>query len=480
MTLRTGDQYKQSIRDSREVWMSGQRVKDVTEHPGFVGAVDTVARMFDLQHQPEYQQIVTTTDASGNRFPVTYKIPKSREDLVERRLMVETYARQSGGTMGRLPEYGGAFAMGLLNVRHEFSEAAQENATNIERWFNACRDGDRCLATSFVDPQVDRTKPAEENGLLHVVEDRPDGIVIKGCKSVATFGPASNEFMIITTPRKFASDGEVIYLAVPTDSENLKFFCRQPFGAGRNQFDSPLGSRFDEPDAWALFDNVFIPKERVFLCRGANLAKVAGYFNTILAWPWYHNLIRVSVKAELLAGICLLMTEYLNTWQFPQVQDAISDVIEYAEAMRTFVIAAEADCTISQEGMAMPNPMVMSVGKLYAVKNYARILEVVRELSGQGIIMAPSLADVENSSIGPLLKPYYSAFGVDSEQRIKLFHIAWDMACDSFAGRQQLFELFNAGGISVSRLGVSNRANKSKYIELAKSLAGIKDSNPAT
>src|SRR5205823_14652105 len=131
---------------------------------------------------------------------LTYKPPMSREDLVERRTMIDAYSRQTGGTMGRLPEYGGAFAPGLYSLREELGP---ENQARVAAWYERCRETDTCLVTSFVDPQVDRSKPADETGLLHVVEERDDGIVISGCKSVATLGPAANEFMIITAPRRF-------------------------------------------------------------------------------------------------------------------------------------------------------------------------------------------------------------------------------------------------------------------------------------
>ena len=474
MGIRTGQDYRDSIRDGREVWIAGERVDDVTEHPAFARTVDSVAAIYDLQHREDRQDALTmVSPATGDRVSRAYKIPASTNDLIERRELVEQVARTTGGTMGRLPEYGAAFALGLLNLSKEFGRVQPGSESNIETWFERCQEGDVSLATSFVDPQVDRSKSAEEVGLLRIVEHRPDGIVITGCKSVATFGPLCNEFLIITAPRRFNSADEVLYLSVPASSEGLRFFCRSPLGINTSRFDGPLSSRFDEPDAWALFDNVFVPADRVFLAGGADFSKVAGYFGQILGWPWYHNLIRISVKADLLAGVCTLLTEYLNTWQYPQVQESVSETIEYAETIRAFLRAAEEDCVITAGGIAMPNPSTITVAKLFAVKGYPRLLEIVRELAGQGIIMAPAEANLDNPELGPLLRPYFTAYEVDAVDRIRLFRLAWDLACDSFAGRQTLFELFNAGGLTVSRLGVANGVDKTRYVELAKQLAGI-------
>jgi aromatic ring hydroxylase len=469
--IRTGRDYIESIRDGREVWISGERVEDVPSHPAFAGAVQSVAAAYDLQHDPEYQSILTwPSPASGELVPLTFKPPTSREDLVARRAMVDLYARQTGGTMGRLPEYGGAFAVGLYSLA---AELGPENEARVKNWFDQCRERDVCLVTSFVDPQVDRSRPAEETGLLHLVEERKDGIVISGCKSVATLGPAANEFMIITAPRRFSSADEIVYVAVPADSPGLKFFCREPFAPGRKQQDAPLSSRFDELDAWALFDKVFVPYERVFVSKDIDMSKVPGLFARILAWPWYHNLVRVSVKAELIAGVATLLAEYLNTWQFPQVQEEIAEIYEYAHAVGAFLRAGEAECITTAGGFVAPNPSYMSVGKVFSVQGYPRMLEIVRELAGQGIIMAPRSIDLDQPEIGPIVRSYYEAHGVAADDRIKLFRLAWDLACDSFAGRQALFELFNAGGLAVSKLGIATGVDKTRYLELAKRLAGI-------
>jgi 4-hydroxyphenylacetate 3-monooxygenase len=470
--LRTGEQYIESIRDAREVWVSGERVEDVPAHPAFSGAVNSVAAAFDLQHDPAARDIVTTeSPSSGQPVPLTYKLPRSRDDLVERRRMIELFSRQTGGTMGRLPEYGGAFAVGLASLA---AELGGDNEARIDSWFEHCRERDTCVVTSFVDPQVDRAKPAEETGLLHLVEERSDGIVISGCKSVATLAPAANEFLIITAPRRFANTGEVIYVSVPVESEGLRFFCRQPFAPGRLPADAPLSSRFDELDAWALFDKVFVPSERVFVSADVDLSQIPGYFAKILAWPWYHNLVRVSVKAELLAGIATLLAQYLNTWQFPQVQELVSEVIEYQHGIDAFIRGGEAEAVMTESGIIAPNPAFMSAGKVFAVQRYPRMLEIIRELAGQGIIMAPHSADLEQEEIGPIVKSYYDAHGIDADDRIKLFRLAWEIACDSFSGRQTLFELFNAGGLAMSRLGIANNTDKTRYVELAKQLAGIK------
>jgi aromatic ring hydroxylase len=101
------------------------------------------------------------------------------------------------------------------------------------------------------------------------------------------------------------------------------------------------------------------------------------------------------------------------------------------------------------------------------------MLEIVRELAGQGIIMAPRSVDLEQEEIGPAVRSYYDSHGFDPDDRIRLFRLAWDLACDSFAGRQALFELFNAGGLSMSKLGIATRTDKSVYVEVAKRLAGL-------
>jgi aromatic ring hydroxylase len=465
--IRSGREYLASLLDDRRVWISGEIVENVVEHPVFAGAARSVADLYDLQHIEGNGLAVP--GPNGGLVSFGYEVPWSADDLRRRRRAVEHLARRTGGTMGRLPEYGTAFAIGLLSIADEFGP---DHAERIESWFGRCRDTDVCLVTSFVDPQVDKSKPAIDSGLLRVVSEAPDGVVLSGCKSVATLGPLSNEFLIITAPRQFAADGEVVYVSVPADSPGLRFYCRRPFQTGRSSADHPLAARFDEPDAWALFDEVFVPRERIFLAGSADITKVAGFFREILSWPWYHNLARISVKAKLLAGVCSLVTDYLNTWRFPQVQEAVGEVVEYAVTIEAYLRAAEEDCAFSDRDFAVPNATVMSVAKLFAVKNYPRMLEILRELSGQGIIMAPTEADLA-SEIGSDIERYFGTEDVSARNRARLFNLAWDLACDSFGGRQLLFELFNAGGLTVSKLGVANSVDRSEYVALAKELARI-------
>jgi 4-hydroxyphenylacetate 3-monooxygenase len=471
VAIRDGQQYIDSLRDGREVWVGADRAEDVPEHPAFQSVVKTVAGIFDAQQSEENASLLTrTSPSSGEPIGAAFVAPTTPDELAERRRMVEYYARMTGGMLGRLPEYGAAFSLGLLELASDFGET--DSSGGIAQWFEQVREGDLAVATSFVDPQVDRSKPARENGLLHVVSSNDDGVVIRGCKSVATGGPLNNEILILTAPRQFDSSDEVLYLSIPANSEGLRFFCREPIGEGRSLFDRPLSSRFDEPDAWMLFDDVFVPSQRFFQTGGSDFAKVAGIFKQVLNWPWYHNLIRIAVKAELLAGVATLLTEHLQTWKHVQVQEAVSETIEFAATVRSFLLAAEQEYIESPFGIR-PNPATLSVAKLYAVRRYPRMLEIIRELAGQGILMAPSEAVLQDSTLGPTLERYFGAYDVPVDERVRVFHLAWDLACDAYSGRQTLFELFNAGGVTPSRLGVANGIDKAPYVELAKRVAGI-------
>ncbi len=474
--IRSGQDYVEGLRDGREVWISGARVDAVPEHPGFAGVVRSVAAAYDLQHEPELQAQLTAPSPGGGLMPLSYKPPESQADLVERRQMIESYSRRTGGMMGRLPEYGGAFAVGMLNVSADFNSESQEH---VRAWFEACRDADALIVSAFVDPQVDRSRSAEETGLLRIVESRDDGIVISGCKSVATMGPTTDEFLILTLPRPSMQPDGMMYVSVKPGTPGVRFFCREPLDRGLGERDAPLSARFDEPDAWALFDEAFIPRERVFLTGETDPARLGALFGKTLNWAWYHNLIRVAVKAELLAGVCTLLAEHNDAWKFPQVQEHVAEVIEYAQVLKAFVFASEARCVRAESGLVAPNPEVLNVAKVYGVKNYPRALEIIRELAGQGIIMAPLSADLEHEEIGPTIAPYYEARDVGAEERVRLFRLAWELTSDSFGGRQTLFELFNAGGLAQGKVRVATGTDKTDYVELAKSLAGIARFGPA-
>ena len=172
MGIRTGAQYLESLRDGREVWLEGERIADVTLDPRLAGCARAVADVYDLQHDTALGDVLTMPlDSTGERVGIAHLIPRSTDDLLRHRQMIEYVMRRCGGTMGRLPEYSATMLQGLIGARDILSQGDMVYAERAERYVEYSRNNDLCLATGFTDPPRDRTRPAEEWERLWPIND---------------------------------------------------------------------------------------------------------------------------------------------------------------------------------------------------------------------------------------------------------------------------------------------------------------------
>src|SRR5215212_8003742 len=182
MAIRSGAEYIASLRDGREVWLGGQRVEDVPTHPAFRGCVDTVAQLYDLQHDPAYADTLTYEEG-GERYALSYHEPRQAADLERLRRMIELVARYSGATLARAPEYVPLILLGLCSIQDDLAHDHPEYGANLARYFAWCKATNVALSHSFTDPVVDRNRPESADAILRVVERRPDGVVVRGVRA---------------------------------------------------------------------------------------------------------------------------------------------------------------------------------------------------------------------------------------------------------------------------------------------------------
>ncbi len=467
---RRGDEYLESLKDGRQVWLAGELV-DVTTHPALAGCAQTVASIYDLQHDPAWRDVLTMeSPESGDRVSLGYLLPRSTDDLGRRRRMIELLMRRGGAVMGRLPEYMALIMVGLYDTRQLLGEEDQAFCANVEAYFSYCRENDLALTHGFGDPPRARGLPLDAFERLKVVDQGADGITIRGVKSVATLAPYANEFLGLTAPAPELKPEEIVYFGVPINASGVHLVCREPLASQAPQ-DHPLSARYDEMDAWVVFDDVFVPRERVFYLRRADMNNQV--FARVLAWASYHVLTRVAVKAEVLLGICAAVTDYLGTSKTEHSQIVLSKLIAHVEALRALLDKAEAQAVPSPSGLLLPNPALIQAGRVIAMEQHPKLLQLVREACGSGLLMAPRQADLDNPRIGAFVARYVAGQDERALERYRLLRLAWDYLADGFGSRQLLFEMYNANTLPVSRQRLLNNYDTSPYIQLAKELAGI-------
>ncbi|HLQ32655.1 MAG TPA: 4-hydroxyphenylacetate 3-hydroxylase N-terminal domain-containing protein [Chloroflexota bacterium] len=472
MALRSGEAYLASLKDDRSVWLAGERV-DATSHPALAPCARAVAELYDLQCDPAHGDLLTIeSPSSGQRVSLAYLMPQSVEDLARHRGMIEFIMRRTGAALGRPPDYMAIMLIGFYDVRDILRQEDPAFADNIERYFEYCRENDICITHGFGDTPRDRNLPMDYYERLKVVEERPDGIVIRGARNVATLAPYADEYLGLTAPRPDLTPEEIVYFAVPMNTRGLHVICRQPLSAVPPE-DHPISAFYDEMDAMVVFDDVFIPRDRVFYLRRVDMNDQL--FGRILALASYHMLIRISIKADILLGIGAAMADYLGITNQPQAQDALCALIDYRETLRGFLLAAEQRPVRSLSGYTLPNPTQVLMGRVHGMQHHAEAMQRARELCGSGLLMAPRQADLASPDVGP----YVSRFLIGKDQRApdryRMLKLAWDYLADSFAARQLLFELHAGSTLPATKQRLIGQYDSSESVQLAKELAGITD-----
>jgi aromatic ring hydroxylase len=454
----------------------GQRVEDITTHPALAACARSVATVYNLQHDPAYQELLTMPSPdTGQRVSLAYLLCRSVDDLVRQRRMYEFLVRRAGGVAARLPQHLATVVSGLYDVRDLLGEAEPVFAERVGRYFAYCRDNDWSIATIFSDPLHHRSHPDSHQEPLRVVAQRADGIIVRGARGVGTQAPYANELLCLTSPRPNRAPEEVVYFATPVNARGIHVICRQSL-ASPNPIDHPVSAAWDEMDAIVVFDDVCIPWERVFYLRRTPDADAAFegrlFQGAIGLGPWY-VMVRMAVKAEILLGICAAITDSLGTATQPLVQVALADAMVYLETLRAFIQAAEANPVRSLSGLTLPNPTTALAARIVAIERYPHILHIIRELCGSGLLMAPGHADLQHPEIGPHLHRYVVGQDDLGAERLRLLKLAWEYACDSFGGRQLLFEMYNVGSLATNKQRLASSYDTRPYVALTRELAGI-------
>ncbi len=446
MPARTGKRFLEGLRGPREVWVDGERVTDVVEHPLLGGAARGLAGVFDLHHaHPDV--LLMPDEETGESIPVSHMIPRSPHDLAKRGAALRKVAEYSVGLMGRTPDYMNVTYAGFAGSHAAW--AAHGNEAGAERlvaYQKFLRREDISLTHTIVQPTVDKATgdaPAPGNlHALHKVENTEHGIRVRGARILATLAPFADEIAVYpASPLPAGSDAYALSFCIPMGTPGLKFLCRDSASNRYDLFDYPLSSRFDEQDAFVIFDDVEVPRDRLFI--DANLAA----YNSVMTTSWPPNvqqqtMIRASVKLDFAWGLALRMAASINAAD-PETMRMIGEIWTYAEFTRAAIVAAEAEAREWQGGL-----WTLSPGPLHALRStlplwFPRVNEILKLIGSHNMFATPTAAQLADKDLRPLIDRYLpGAKGMEAEERIRTFRLAWDFAGGALAGRNEQYERF--------------------------------------
>ena len=455
--MRSGQQYLESLRDGRVVIVNGERVNGISGHPAFHGIAETVAGLYDVALDPGNGMIFTSPE-SGAPSNRAFMIPRSADDLRQRREAISRWARKTNGLLGRGPDHVAGFCAGFASAPEVFARGGEAFGRNVTRFYRRLLNDDLYVTYVIVPPQVDRGKTAkdQEEAFLQVgvCGEKDGGIIVRGAQMLGTATAVSNYlFVSCIVPLQPGDEDYALSFVLPVDSPGLKLYCRPPYAPGKpSVFDYPLSTRFDESDALVIFDQVFVPWENVFVYRDVGLVRAQFFETPAHVLGNNQAQIRLATKMKFVLGVArkIAATNRIDT--FPTVQDKLGELASLAAIVEGMALASEATFRLDANGVARPNPRFLYGAMGLQAELYPRALHVLRELAGGGLLQVPSTYKELTSPVtGPEIGRYLGSPGVPPEEKVKLFKLAWDLVGSEFGGRHQQYEMFYAGAPYVAK-----------------------------
>jgi 4-hydroxyphenylacetate 3-monooxygenase oxygenase component len=449
MGARTGSQFLEGLRKTRrEIWVDGEKVEDVTAHPKLRGGANSIAAMFDRQH--DYAgECLFAAPPSGELTNVSHMIPRSKDELIRRHAGLVRLSEGSMGIMGRTPDYMNMKFAAFASAPRVWAGADGRNergARNIVDFHKHLAHGDISLTHTIIQPTIDKrtdSKVVGTKAMVRKVGETADGIIVRGAKVLATLAPYADE-QAVYPGQPLPADAKEFALAfaIPLDTPGLKFLCRDSVAApGADPFDKPLSSRFDEQDAFCIFDDVLVPWDRVFIDGDVpiyNSMRETGYAISMTT----QSTIRALTKLEFAYGLATRMAQLIGDHS-PATIEMLGELACYVRLTANAVELSLEQASERADGVWFPNGAALEPMRSILPVWMPRVAEIITLIGSHNLLTTPSRAELDDPKLRPLLdEMLHGADGATADQRAAVFRLAWDFVGSALAGRGFLYERF--------------------------------------
>jgi len=452
----TGDEYRASLDDGRAVYFNGARLENVGDHPAFEPIVRRIAQGYDK---------VRAGGPSGTPF----ELPRTREDL--RRLAREEIEPVAGYTQTCL--------LTLLTAGERIAERRPQARGVIEAYVREARARDWRIAECISDAKGDRGRRAGEqedpDQYVRVVERRDGGVVIRGAKLHISAAAFCHELM--TIPTKGMRRGEEAYAiacCVPVNAPGVHIVNTVAGPKAGDLRDSPFSIRRQMPQGFVIFDNVFVPSERVFLDGEADCA--AAFAHSLGLWTRAANLADASDEADLIVGFAQLIADANGLDKISHIREKIGNLIILATLTRACFEAAISASHIGENGLMVPDELFTNAGKYHSTLVHATMVQMLQDICGASLITAPSISDLESEETGVLVRKYMGTKqSVDGRYRLTLLQAIRDFAASEFSAYRAVGKLHGGGGLYAQRMVAGKRYDLARAKRMALQAAGLQE-----
>ena len=471
-------EYIESLRRLKPtVYMFGQKIENVMDNPRLRAGIEATGATYELAETPEYRELIVThsmlIDEPINRFN---KPPTSIEDLVARVKINRLLGRRVGTCFQRCTGLDCLVALSVTTyeVDRKYDTEYHRRFTNFLKYL---QKNDFTGNAGVTDVKGNRSltprDQADKDVYLHMVEEREDGIVVRGAKCHQTGSLSAHEIIVLPTRALRKGEEEfAVAFAVPSDTAGVIHVVGRSSLDTREQDGCDCGNqRYSKYAPTVIFDNVFVPRERVFLCGEWEFAAdLVAYFSA------FHRQSHGGCKAgkiDCMVGAALAMMEYNGTEKVSHHKEKVIDMIHRAETLYGCSLAASYEGKRTPSGTYFIDPVLANASKIHEGKEMAEATRLMIDIAGGFVADLPSDRDFDNPDIGSLLKKYLK--GVEQtpvENRIRMFRLIEKLAMES---ADTISDIHGGGSPAAHRLTIFRESNNEAKVKAAKRLAGIEE-----
>ena len=483
MALMTGEAYIESIRKlNMQVYMFGKKVEDPVDDPILRPSLNSVRMTYDLARKPEYQDLMTAvSNLTGERVNRFTHIHQSTEDLVKKVKMQRLLGQQTAACFQR------CVGMDAFNAVYSTTyEIDKKHGThyfeNFRKFAAYVQENDLTVDGAMTDPKGDRSKAPHEQAdpdlFLHIVERREDGIVVRGAKAHQTGVLNSHEVIVMPTQSMRAEDADyAVSFAVPTDTPGITMIIGRQSCDTRKREGGELdvgNSEFGGVEALTIFEDVFVPNERIFLCgeyefAGMLVERFAGYHRQS------YGGCKVGV-GDVLIGAAAVAADYNGAAGASHIKDKLIEMTHLNETLYACGIACSAEGHPTESGNYLIDLLLANVCKQNVTRFPYEIARLAEDIAGGLVVTAPSEADLRDPKVGPYVEKYFRAApGVSTEDRLRILRLIENLTLGTAAVGYRTESMHGAGSPQAQRIMIARQGNLPMKKRLAKQIAHIKD-----
>jgi len=476
--MRTSQEYLEKLAGMKKnIYLDGEEIG--RDHPKIVKACRTVQKTFELASDPKYSKWLTTTShLTGKPINRFCHVNQSVEDLLLKQEMIRVMCNDAGICIQRCmgTDALNALSVSTKNCDMKYGTVYHERFLKYLEYF---QENDLVGCAAQTDSKGDRAlRPAEQpdpDQYLHVVERRPDGVVVRGAKLHNTMAQYADEIIAFPT-RALGKDEQdyAIAFAIPADTEGVYLLTRYTAAYEREpELVSPFGD-FIDVESFTVFDDVFVPNERIFINGETDFGG-----ETALLFAVFHRHGYCGCKpgvGDIMAGATLLAADYNGIEKMEHVKGKIAEVISMAELVFAAGIAAAVKSTKAPSGTQIPNIMYANVGRRHAGHNIYHESNILCDIAGGLPASLPLSKEYNNEKVGKFLRKYTARrAGVSEEDHYKAQLFISDLVTSEIATLIQVAGVHGGGSPIMEDIAIMKVADTKRLKSLAKRLAGIKE-----